>query len=89
MRLTLTDIEAAELKETLVTVLDDLAVELRRTEGHDYRRLLKIRRDTLHGILVQLDRRARRCGSKSAEAMLAGGDPGWGHAGWGTGWDGP
>ena len=56
VRLTLTEIEAAELKETLVTVLDDLAVELRRTEGHDYRRLLKIRRDTLHGILVQLDR---------------------------------
>ena len=55
MRLTLTDTEASELKDTLVTVLDDMAVELRRTEGHDYRRMLKIRRDTLHGVLVRLE----------------------------------
>jgi L-rhamnose mutarotase len=55
VRLTLNDTEAAELKETLVTVLDEMAVELRRTEGHDYRRLLKGRRDTLHGVLVQLE----------------------------------
>ena len=55
MRLTLNDTEAAELKETLVTVLDEMAVELRRTEGHDYRRLLKTRRDTLHAVLVQLE----------------------------------
>ncbi|MGZ4620151.1 MAG: hypothetical protein ACXV5Q_16420 [Frankiaceae bacterium] len=55
MRLTLTDTEASELKDTLVTVLDDMAVELRRTEGHDYRRMLKTRRDTLHGVLVRLE----------------------------------
>lgn len=55
MRLTLTDTEASELKDTLVTVLDDMAVELRRTEGHDYRRMLKIRRDTLHGVLARLE----------------------------------
>ena len=55
MRLTLSDTEASELKDTLVTVLDDMAVELRRTEGHDYRRMLKIRRNTLHGVLVRLE----------------------------------
>jgi hypothetical protein len=55
VRLTLTDTEASELKDTLVTVLDDMAVELRRTEGHDYRRMLKIRRDALHGVLVRLE----------------------------------
>ena len=55
MRLTLTDTEASELKHTLVTVLDDMAVELRRTEGHDFRRILKTRRDTLHGVLVRLE----------------------------------
>ena len=55
MHLTLTDTEASELKDTLVTVLDDMAVELRRTEGHDYRRMLKLRRDTLHGVLVRLE----------------------------------
>ena len=54
MRLTLSDTEASELKDTLVTVLDGMAVELRRTEGHDYRRMLEPR-DTLHGVLVRLE----------------------------------
>lgn len=55
VRLTLNDTEAAELKETLVTVLDEGAVELRHTDGHDYRRLLKTRMDILRGVLVQLE----------------------------------
>ena len=55
VRLTLNDTEAAELKETLVAVLDGRAVELRHTDSHDYRRLLKTRIDTLHGVLVQLE----------------------------------
>ena len=58
VRLTLSDTEASELKDTLATVLDDMAVELRRTEGHDYRRMLKTRRDTLHGVLVRLEQDA-------------------------------
>ena len=35
VRLTLNDTEAAELKETLVTVLDERAMELRHTDSHD------------------------------------------------------
>ena len=73
MRLTLSDTEASELKDTLVTVLDDMAVELRRTEGHDYRRMLKIGGTLCTVSWFGSSRACRRRGNKRADR-----EDGWG-----------
>jgi hypothetical protein len=54
MQLTLSEEEAAALREILASELSDLRVEIRRTDTHDVRERLRVRERLLDRLLAEL-----------------------------------
>jgi len=54
--LRLTDTELYTLKEVLEKDIAELRVEIRRTDSHDYRKILKRKEDTLKKIYDSLNK---------------------------------